>query len=127
MAPLALVMAFSLLDVAGLVINAPTPIVLFAMGFLALLYGLLLSGSAHWRVILYEDGIEVLGWFSARQLKLSEILGRRMGGTDPRNVHGSFFIIVPTDKAARELTLPPFLHVDKDFFSWMDRIPRVKN
>ena len=47
MAPLALVMAFSLLDVAGLVNNAPTPIVLFAMGFLALLYGLLLSGSAH--------------------------------------------------------------------------------
>jgi hypothetical protein len=127
MAPLGLVMAFGLLDVAGLVHNAPTPLALFAIGFLALLCGLLLSRSAHRRVILYEDGIEVSGWFSARQLKLSEILGRRIGGLDPRNVHGSFFIIVPTDEAARELRLPRFLHVDKDFFSWMERIPSVKN
>jgi hypothetical protein len=67
MTPLGLVMAFSLLDVAGLVHNAPTPLALFAMGFLALLCGLLLSRSAHRRVILYEDGIEVLGWFSTRQ------------------------------------------------------------
>ena len=127
MAPLALVIAVSVLELAGLVNKALTPFVLFAMGFLAVLYTLLLSRSAHRRVILYEDAIEVSGWFSARKLKRSEILGCRMGGTGPRNVHGSFYIIVPTDKDARELRLPRFLHVDKDFFSWMDGIPSVTN
>jgi hypothetical protein len=127
MAPVALVIAVSLLDLAGLVNKALTPFVLFGMGFFAVLCALLLSRSAHRRVVLYEDSIEVSGWFSARKLKRTEILGRRLGGTDPRNIHGSFYIIVPTDKDARELRLPRFLHVDKDFFSWMDKIPSVNN
>jgi hypothetical protein len=125
-APLSLVIAVSLLQLAGLTNKVRTPFALFAMGILAVLYALVLSRSAHQRVILYEDGIEVLGWFSARKLKRSEILGRQMGGTGPRNVHGAFYIIVPTDKAARELRLPRFLHMDKEFFSWMKEIPRMK-
>jgi hypothetical protein len=95
------------------------------MGSLAGLYALLLSSVAHRRVILHEDGIELSGWFSGRKLKRSEILGRRKGGMDSRNVHGSFYVIVPADKAARELRLPRFLHVDKDFFSWLAGIPNI--
>jgi hypothetical protein len=125
-APLALVIAVSLLDLAGLVNKAVTPLPLFAMGFFALLYALLFFRRTHRRVILYEDGIEVSAWFSARRLRRSEILGCRMGGLDPRNAYGSFYIIVPMDKAARELRLPLYLHVDEDFFSWMKEIPSIK-
>jgi hypothetical protein len=49
-----------------------------------------------------------------------------MGGTGPRNVPGAFSIIVATDKAARELRLPRFLHMDREFFSWMKEIPRIQ-
>jgi hypothetical protein len=125
-APLALVIAVSLLDLAGLVNKAVTPLALFAMGFFALLYALFFFRRTHRRVVLYEDSIEVSAWFSSRKLRRNEILGRRMGGLDPQNAYGSFYIIVPMDKAARELRLPCFLHVDKDFFSWMKEIPNIK-
>jgi hypothetical protein len=125
-APLALVIAVSLLDVAGLVNKALTPFALFAMGILATLYALLFSRSAHRRVILYEDGIDVSAWFSVRELKRSEILGRRMGKLAWQAGGSSFYIMVPTDKAARELRLPSFLHMDKDFFSWMEGISSIR-
>jgi hypothetical protein len=127
LAPLSLVIAVGLLQLAGLTNKVRTPFALFAMGILAVLYAVVLSHSAHQRVILYEDGIEVWGWFSDRKLERPEILGRRMGGTGPRNVHGAFYIIVPTDNAARELRLPRFLHMDKEFFSWMKEIPNIKD
>jgi hypothetical protein len=126
MAPLALVIAVSLLDVAGLVNKAVTPLPLFAMVFFALLYALFFFRRTHRQVILYEDGIEVSAWFSVRELKRSEILGRRMGKLAWQAGGGSFYIMVPTDKAARELRLPSFLHMDKDFFSWMEGIPSIK-
>jgi hypothetical protein len=126
MAPLALVIAVSLLDVAGLVNKAVTPLPLFAMVFFALLYTLFFFRRTHRQVILYEDGIEVSAWFSVRELKRSEILGRRMGKLAWQAGGGSFYIMVPTDKAARELRLPSFLHMDKDFFSWMEGIPSIK-
>jgi hypothetical protein len=112
--------------VAGLVNKALTPFALFAMGILATLYALLFSRSAHRRVILYEDGIDVSAWFSVRELKRSEILGRRMGKLAWQAGGSSFYIMVPTDKAARELRLPSFLHMDKDFFSWMEGISSIR-
>jgi hypothetical protein len=124
-APLGLIIGVGLLDLVGLVNKRLTPSTLLAIGFLAGLYALLISRSTHRRVILYEDGIEVLTWFSVRKLKCSEMLGRRMGKLAWQA--GSFYIIVPSDRAARELKLPPFLHVDKDFFAWMEGIPRLKN
>jgi len=79
MAPLALIIAVSLLDLAGLVNKALTPSALLAMGFLAGLYALLLSSVAHRRVILHEDSIEVIGWFSARKLKAARFLAAKWG------------------------------------------------
>jgi len=120
-APLALIIAVSVLKVAGLANKNLTPTQLLAVGFVFALFALFGSSSAHRRVVLYEDGIGVFGWFSSRRLNRSEILGRRMGKW--RN--GSYYIIVPVDKSARELRLPPLLHMDKDFFAWMKGIPRV--
>jgi hypothetical protein len=126
MAPVALVIALSLLDLVGLVDKSVTPSALLTMGFLAGLCALLVLRWTRRRVLLYEDGIELLGLFSTRKLKRSEILGRRMGGMDPRNAHGgSHYVIVPVDKAERVLRLPPDLNVDNDFRSWMDKIPKI--
>jgi len=61
LAPLSLVIAVGLLQLAGLTNKVRTPFALFAMGILAVLYAVVLSHSAHQRVILYEDGIEVFG------------------------------------------------------------------
>jgi hypothetical protein len=124
-APLALVIALSLLDLTGLVVkNSVSPLGLLTAGFFAAIYALLVSSTTQRRVILYEDGIEVSGWFSARKLKRSEILGRRMSPPSP---WGSNYIIIPTDTAARVLRLPLHLHVDADFFSWMKNIPVIRN
>jgi hypothetical protein len=116
------------LDLSGLVNKKATPSALLGVGLLTGLYALLLSSRVHRRVILHEDAIEVLGWFSTRKLKRSEILGYRLKGKSARQaVGGRFYIIIPSDMAARKLRLPSFLNVDKDFFSWMDGIPKIKN
>jgi hypothetical protein len=78
------------------------------------------------RVTLYENAIEVAGWPSTRKLTREEILGRRMGKLPLRAGGGSYYIIVPLDRSKRELKLPPFLHMDELFFSWMKTLPRVK-
>jgi hypothetical protein len=82
LAPLPIIIAESLLDTAGLVNKAVTPLALLAMAVLSGLCALLVSRWTRRRVILYEDGIELLGVFSTRKLNRSEILGRRMGGTE---------------------------------------------
>jgi hypothetical protein len=126
LAPLTLIIAVSLLAVVGLVNKAVTRLPLLAMAVLAGLWALLASRWARRRVILYEDCIEVSGLFLTRKLKRSEILGRRMGGTDSRNAHGgAHYVIVPVDKGVKELRLPPYLNGDKDFRSWMDGIPKI--
>jgi hypothetical protein len=124
LSPLALIISVGFLSLAGLTYKAVTPSALLVMCFLAGLWALLLASPAHRRVVLHEDGIEVLGWFSARKFNRGEILGRRMEGT--RSVYGvAHYVIVPVDKAARVLRLPSCLHVDEDFRSWMDGIPKV--
>jgi hypothetical protein len=98
---------------------------LLAIGLVLGLLAFLGISRTHRRVVLYQDRIEILGWFSARRLKRSEILGRRMGYAGPR-FGPAFYIIVPVDRSARVLTLPSALHVDKDFHSWMSEIPSIK-
>jgi hypothetical protein len=39
---------------------------------------------------------------------------------------GSYYIIVPVDKGTGALRLPPYLNMDKNFFSWMKGIPKIK-
>ena len=94
-------------------------------GLLVGLLAFLGISRTHRRVVLYQDGIEVLGWFSARTLKRNEILGRRMGYPGPR-FGPAFYIIVPVDRGARVLALPSALRVDKDFRRWMSEIPRIE-
>jgi hypothetical protein len=96
-----------------------------AMDSLALLFGLFISSRANRKVTLSTDAIEVRGWFSTRRLECGEILGRRVGQISARGGGGSFYIIVPANKNLRELKLPPYLNVDKFFFSWMSDIPKV--
>jgi hypothetical protein len=113
------------LDMAGLVNKANAPSVLLAMGLFGGICALLMYQYTHRRAILYDDGIEVSGWFSSRKLKRNEILGyHHQGSSGPYG--GNVYIIFPMDKSARVLRLPPFLHTDEDFFSWLEGIPKIK-
>jgi hypothetical protein len=125
LAPLGVIIAVSLLQAAGLVYKPFPPLALFAAAVLAGLYALLSSRWIRRRVVLHEDGIELLGVFSSRKLNRSEILGRRMEGTDPRNAHGTHYVIVPIDKGVRVLSLPSSLKMDGDFRAWMKSIPKI--
>jgi hypothetical protein len=124
LSPLALTISVGFLSLAGLTYKPVTPSALLVMGLVAGLWALLLASPAHRRVVLHEDGIEVLGWFSVRKLNRSEILGRRMEGT--RSVYGgAHCVIVPVDKAVKVLRLPTHLNEDKDFRAWMDGIANL--
>jgi hypothetical protein len=97
--------------------------IVFATGLVAV-FGI---GHTHSRVVLYQDAIEVLGWFSSRRLQRSEILGYRLVGLSARQAMGApYYIIIPVDRTARNLILPSCLHVDKDFHSWMSEIPKLR-
>jgi hypothetical protein len=96
-----------------------------AIDALAGVYALWCWTWSNRRVVLYEDAIAVFGWASMRKLALPEIRGRRMGKLPGQAGGGSYYIIVPLDQNARDLGLPPFLHVDEFFFSWMKTIPKV--
>jgi hypothetical protein len=124
LSPLALVISLGCLSLAGLTYKPVASSTLVVMFFFTGLWAVGLASPAHRRVVLYEDSIEVIGWFSSRKLRRSEILGRRMGGT--QSVYGPpHYVVVPADKTVRVLSLPPSLEMDKDFRSWMDRIPEV--
>jgi hypothetical protein len=124
LSPLAIMISVGFLSLAGLTYKPDTPYTFLVTCFLTGLWALLLASPAHRRVVLHEDAIEVLGWFSTRKLNRSEILGRRMEGT--RSVQGvAHYEIVPVDRAVKVLRLPSSLNVDKDFQSWMDGIPKV--
>jgi hypothetical protein len=124
LSPLAVVISVGFLSLAGLTNKPVTPVALLVMCFLGGLWAFLLARPAHRRVVLHEDAIEVVGWFSARKLNRGEILGRRMEGG--QSVYGpAHYVIVPVDTAARVLRFPSRLHVDEEFRSWMDGIPKV--
>jgi hypothetical protein len=105
-------------DVTGMVKDPPPlSLSLLANGF----FLLLLAAAFYQRdrkVILYEDAIEVKGWFSTRKLRRGEILGLRMV-TRGYPARVSRYVITPTDGNAKQLVLPPFLDVDELFRSWM--------
>jgi hypothetical protein len=85
-----------------------------------------ISAAASRRVILNENSIEVIGWFTRRKLMREEIRGHRMGRLAWQAGGGSYYIVVPIDEHTRELKLPPFLHCDKPFYAWMRTIPHIK-
>ena len=118
-------LGLNLLHLLGLM-RRPEPLLSMALGDAAIVCVVVsMLVSVERRVILYEDAIEVAGVFSSRKLSRNEIRGRRMGKL-PKNVgSASYYIIVPADGSKTELKLPPFLHVDKCFFTWMNAIPEV--
>lgn len=121
--PVALVIAITLLQLAGLVAKPMRPDALLAAGFVAGVLTVAMWNLNHRRVLLYEDSIAVRSWLSCRRLNQTEILGRRMGKLPWQAGGGSFYIIVPLDSSRRELRLPPFLHLDQDFLGWIRKIP----
>jgi len=104
----AVVICITVLQVVGLTAlndQASLPYLLpmcFVFGLLAVL-GI---SRTHRRVVLYQDGIEVLSWFSARKLTRSEILGRRMGKLAWQAGGGSFYIIIPKDRCGTQKFYP---------------------
>ena len=78
-----------------------------------------ISSSVSRRVILYENSIEVVGWFSKRKLTREEIRGYRIGRLAWQAGGASYFIVVPLDAHTRELKLPAFLNYDKPFYAWI--------
>jgi hypothetical protein len=40
---------------------------------------------------------------------------------------GHRYVIVPVDKSAKVMMLPSYLDTDKEFFSWLEGIPTIKN
>ena len=104
----------ALLDLAGI-------------DFLVALFVIWVGSRINRRVVLYEDAIEVKGWISKRRLERGEILGVRMGSLPVTYGGISYYIIVPVSGGKRVLRLPPYLHVDETFISWVETIPRIKN
>lgn len=76
------------------------------------------------RAILYEDSIEVAGWFYSRKLKYAGIRGRQTSGSS-RLPYGYSYILVPADPSERKLVLPHYLHTDEFFHEWIKTIPKV--
>ncbi len=87
---------------------------------------ILISSRVSRRVIVYDNAIEVVGWFSRRKIMREEIQGYRMGRLPKQAGASYYYIIVPLDEHARELKLPPFLHYDKPFLAWIRVIPHLK-
>ena len=87
-------------------------------------FACVVAASAHRRVILHSNAIEVIGWFSRRKLMREDIRGYRMGQVAWQEGGASYYIIVPLDEHSSELKLPPWLAYDKPFFSWMKTLPR---
>jgi len=75
------------------------------------------------RVILYSNGIEVVGWFSRRKLMRDEIRGYRIGRMRGRTGYIPYFILVPLDQNLEDLALPEWLHFQKLFAEFISGIP----
>jgi len=82
-----------------------------------------LGSSYNKRVILYRDGIKVVGWFSSRKLNRDEIRGWR---TSASARYGGFGYILDAVNRKRSLALPPCLHTDAVFRNWIKTVPGSK-
>jgi hypothetical protein len=78
------------------------------------------------RVILYSNGIEVVGWFSRQKLMREEIRGYRIGRIRGRAGTVPYFILVPLDQNGEELALPEWLHFQRLFMKFISDIPPLE-
>ena len=85
---------------------------------------LLLGSFYNKKAILYEDSIEVAGWFYSRSLKFKEIRGRQTSANS-RLPYGYAYILIPSDQSKRKLALPHYLRADQFFRDWIKAIPKV--
>jgi hypothetical protein len=122
-----LFLAVTPLHVFGYFRHSMSPLSIVAIDALAGVYALWCWAWSSRRVVLYEDAIAVVGWPWMRKLVRQEIRGRRMGTLPIQAGGGSFYVIVPLDQNVRDLALPPFLHVDEFFYSWMKAIPEANS
>lgn len=80
--------------------------------------------SANQQVILYDDAIEKITWFSRRTLKRDEILG--WYGSVGKRYGGYTYFFVSRDKSTGNIRLAPIFRWDKHFFEWKRGIPHLK-
>lgn len=76
---------------------------------------------ANQRIILYEDAIERVTWFSRRKLKREDIRGWY-----GKSYRGYTYVLVPRERRAANMYLRPLWRRDKAFFEWMKAIPHIK-
>jgi hypothetical protein len=120
-----LLLIISGFNLAGVFQRRTAPIDLAWMNGLFLVLWIWVGAFTNRRVTLYDDGIEMTGWFSRRRLERKDILGYRMRRLAWQAGGSSFYVIVPSSKNLGELALPPFLHPDKAFFAWIKDLRKI--
>jgi hypothetical protein len=120
-----LLLIISGFNLAGVFQRRTAPIDLACMNGLSLVLWIWVGAFTNRRVTLYDDAIEMTGWFSRRRLERKDILGYRMGRLAWQAGGSSYYVIVPSTKNLRELALPPFLHADKAFLAWIKDLPKI--
>jgi hypothetical protein len=118
-------LAMTPVHLLGLMRHPIPPLQLALVDAGVIVFAIWMFAAADRRVVVHENAIEVAGWFSTCRLNRNEILGRRMGRVPKRAGGSSFYIIVPVDSRRPELKLPPLLHVDRYFDSWIAKIPEI--
>jgi len=86
------------------------------------------AGLAFWifymanqQIILREDAIERVTWFSRRTLKRENIRGWY-----GKSYRGYTYVLVPHEKRETNMHLRPLWRWDKAFFEWIKAIPQIK-
>jgi len=126
--PIFLVVFFGVMTVLHLRGFMARPLAPFDLALMDSLIGLFAIWGISWtnrHITLFEDAIEVSGWWSKRRLSRREILGYRMGNLPIQYGGSSYYIIVPVDSNKADLKLPPFLQTDSVFHSWVSSIPLI--
>jgi hypothetical protein len=115
----------AVLHVLG-VMKAPLVVGDVLADFSLIAFAVWISSTVNRRVVMCENSIEVVGWFTHRKLLREQIQGYRMGRLAWQAGGGSHYIVVPVDNPSGELKLPAFLDYDKPFHEWMKTIPHIK-
>ena len=117
--------AMTVLHLSGFMARPLAPIDLVLMDSLVVVFAIWGISWANRRIILFEDAIEISGWWSKRRLSRGEIRGCQMGKLPIQYGGSSYYIIVPVDSNKSNLRLPPFLVTDSIFHSWIESIPHL--
>jgi hypothetical protein len=126
--PIFLVALFGVMTVLHLRGFMARPLAPFDLALMDSLVALFAIWGISWvnrRIILFEDAIQVSGWWSNRRLSREEIQGYRIGNLPIQYGGSSYYIIVPVDSKKSDLRLPPFLQTDSTFHSWIKSIPHL--